>query len=1723
MIGNKSIVSSLISYSAIVVSFLISTGLTLAQTSNPIAEKSVTDSSEMAPVVRPDSTQEVTTQCKRSIKAEVVAVAQPIMLNRLGAAIPGGMLFALRRDTQVVNGQVQLRTNKRPRPIVLRANVGDCVTITLTNAIQADKSPQLKTDTSAVSLHVQGMEWVRGPQDDGSFVGNNHSSLAVAAPDSSNTQTYTLFARQEGTFLLYTLGDPASLPNQLSQGLFGALNVEPAEAEWYRSQVTQQDLKLVTTGNTAGGHPIIDYNAVYPEGSTYPDGTPIPANTPILKMLDNNLNIVHTDLSAMITGPKAGRFSQPEVDCDAASPGIDPLFCRNPALPDRRQPYREFTIIYHDNLSGVSQAFPIFNEPTTQSMMSVAKDGFAINYGSSGLGAEIYANRIGVGPMGNCVNCKFQEFFLSAWTVGDPAMLVDKPANSNQLNVTTAFAPPCNTTASFNSPPCGGQKVPASQSSYEMKPTAKATVAFFPEDPSNVHHSYINDHAKFRILNAGNLTHVHHQHAHQWLQSPNSDQSSYLDSQMISPGASYTLEMVYNGSGNRNKVVGDSLFHCHFYPHFAGGLWAMWRTHDVFESGTVIDKTGAPVKGARALPDGEIKAGTPIPAVVPLPTLPMAPMPSPVFIDQGQIVFGTPTAPDPNGKNVKENPGFPFFIPGVAGSRAPHPPLDFAPDGKGGFLDGGLPRHIVTGGSIKSESHSLLDWSKDLDTVKAVQLPEEGTAIEKVAIGFFSKRCHETSFPDGRPSNCAHQPKPSGFIVNGLPLGPQSGAPFADPAVDDDGNAVNSDPATKQQQKRIYKGAAIQMDVVFNKKRWHFPQQRLLTLWNDVVPTISKKRAAEPLFIRGNSGDIIEYWHTNLVPNYYKQDNFQVRTPTDILGQHIHLVKFDVTSSSGTGTGFNYEDGTFSPDEVQELIAAINKSGGSWTPCPGCSAPPGGLKPKPPPEQICLVPIPPPQCVSEWLGAQTTIQRWYLDPLVDNKNQDRTLRTAFTHDSFGSLTHQQAGLYGGLLVEPKGSKWTSNDDDDEFFGTRSDGGPTSWQARIITEKSQDSYREFILAFQDLQLAYTVVNALGPPPRPQLISVGNIGTQSINYSNEPIPFRIGSQSVFEQSPVSDLSFIFDNSIQKAVNPLDNPDPVTPLMRAYQNDNIQLRVLMGAHLFSHQFNLFGPTWFVEPSWKNSGYRSAQTMGPSEHFELLFKVPSSSAPNTPRRCPDGTSNVNCVDYLYSPSFNESGLTHGSWGLFRAYDPTRITRNLAPLPNNPIGPYLNVTHDTCPKNAPKTTFNITAVTAQRALAQRSPMEDPGKGQIVFNDRDVGHPSIQLRARLGIMYVRSEDLDNNGRLKPGVPVEPLILRANAGDCIDVNLTNAIEPDSDVLKGNLNLPFPFNGPPFPTKVSRFVGLRPQLLSYDAATSSGINIGWNSQAQPALVQVVQFGKTARYQWYAGKIDRATNGRLIHTPVEFGALNLFPSDTMLQNSNGLFGSLIVEPQGATWQCGEWNTLANCDPSREGPAATTRASATVTLPDNTQFREFAVMLSDSMRISQNNSSAVNYRTEPLNFRYAGRTTSDFSCMLSNQLFQVPPRPSTPIGDPKTPIFTANAGSQVRFRMTHPFGTGTSQVFTVNGHVWQRNPYNTNSTKIGSNIFSQWIGSRDNHGSSDHSDLVIEKAGGEGGLGGDYLYSVFLPSELRQGVWGIFRVNGKGSVPQSKETAAGCKPLSP
>src|SRR5580704_2983632 len=276
----------------------------------------------------------------------------------------------------------------------------------------------------------------------------------------------------------------------------------------------------------------------------------------------------------------------------------------------------------------------------------------------------------------------------------------------------------------------------------------------------------------------------------------------------------------------------------------------------------------------------------------------------------------------------------------------------------------------------------------------------------------------------------------------------------------------------------------------------------MISLWQDVAPTISRQRPPQPLFFRSNTQDTIQFWHTNLVPNYYELDDFQVRTPTDIIGEHIHLVKFDVTSSDGASNGFNYESGTFSPEEVRERIYAINQEKGlyAFDPATGYVDKNGKREllevkkvkdyyPGPGSEvtvdETPAGPVPvitkdgkpaelsifgkPPGGDDEWDGAQTTVELWGVDPLLNNEGVDRTLRTVFTHDHFSPSTHQQAGLYAGLVIEPEDSLWYLTDG--TRMNTRQDGGPTSWNGYIVPKDPKESYREFMLEFQDLQLAY----------------------------------------------------------------------------------------------------------------------------------------------------------------------------------------------------------------------------------------------------------------------------------------------------------------------------------------------------------------------------------------------------------------------------------------------------------------------------------------------------------------------------------------------------------------------------------------------------------------------------------------------------------------------------
>ena len=209
---------------------------------------------------------------------------------------------------------------------------------------------------------------------------------------------------------------------------------------------------------------------------------------PVLNMLSasgaasNAVEIIHSDLNAVIDVPeRPAQGQRPKREASS---------------------FREFSVFFHDELKSFYTRN--FRELAQYGQLAGVRDGFAINYGASGMGALLLANRKGIGPAKNCVECLYEEFFLSSWANGDPALLER-----------------------------------------------------YSDDPSNVHHSYLNDQIKYRNFHAGpKETHVFHLHAHQWFAGNDGNRGSYLDSQTVAPQQGFTYD-IYSGGRDDNDQGGS--------------------------------------------------------------------------------------------------------------------------------------------------------------------------------------------------------------------------------------------------------------------------------------------------------------------------------------------------------------------------------------------------------------------------------------------------------------------------------------------------------------------------------------------------------------------------------------------------------------------------------------------------------------------------------------------------------------------------------------------------------------------------------------------------------------------------------------------------------------------------------------------------------------------------------------------------------------------------------------------------------------------------------------------------------------------------------------------------------------------------------------------------------------------------------------------------------------
>lgn len=389
----------------------------------------------------------------------------------------------------------------------------------------------------------------------------------------------------------------------------------------------------------------------------------------------------------------------------------------------------------------------------------------------------------------------------------------------------------------------------------------------------------------------------------------------------------------------------------------------------------------------------------------------------------------------------------------------------------------------------------------------------------------------------------------------------------------------------------------------------------------------------------------------------------------------------------------------------------------------------------------------------------------------------------------------------------------------------------------------------------------------------------------------------------------------------------------------------------------------------------------------------------------------------------------------------------------------------------------------------------------------------------LGMFFALNEDID---AIRAGTePAQPLVVRSNIGDCVNLLLTSEQDDLNHAGKAKVNMHTHFvqfdpqssdgvitgfsyeqavrpaasenrtlvaaAGPGDTTvsvtNVDRLrvgiaigVGLtegmcdattgipvaapgNADLPCTEIRTISDIN-GLIITLDAPLERVHAIGEAVgvefvQYLWYSD-VDDGTI--FFHDHVKF--TNWF---------HGLFGAHIVEPADSTYH--DPDTGAEV---RSGTVVDIRTTPTATVGVGQQgsFRELVALINNEHPVNQ--LSTINMRAAPLGSRSAA---FPFSSVTN--------------GDPLTPILRAYVGDDVVIRSLGVIER--EGTIKVTGHRFKVERF-ANDAQAYDTVHL---------GISEREDLILEGgAGGPAGLAGDFLFYNSVDTDLREGSWGIMRV---------------------
>ncbi len=969
---------------------------------------------------------------------------------------------------------------------------------------------------------------------------------------------------------------------------------------------------------------------------------------------------------------------------------------------------------------------------------------------------------------------------------------------------------------------------------------------------------------------------------------------------------------------------------------------------------------------------------------------------------------------------------------------------------------------------------------------------------------------------------------------------PKPGAPLVDPCP------VGSREIT-------YNVSMIQLNIQYNASGWHDTQGRVLVLDSDVDDVLAGRKPIEPFFFRANPNDCVNFNLTNRAPNWVGNDDFLRLIQTNMVGQHIHLVKFDVTASDGASNGWNYQQAAFS--RAQRLFDDSILTGDYIVPEPDLAHMPENASGQYLPATCvtdtfdgadlladgCRIPSPTsfnPQWTCTLAGGcpqgQTISERWYVD---------YELKTIFTHDHHFPAEDQNRGLFGAMVVEPAEMD-VRNPSSGEYLqpindpshgtvcGAECNANSVGTRLDVIGPGADDDFREFALAIQDFVSLYRPCTGpngtctpppahvcepnlicapaptnyaisgeepVAPPGAPEEFPLDDPGVMGINYRTEPFAIRD-----IASGAAADPAYVFSSTV--------HGDPATPLLQAYAGDNMRARVIQGSQEEQHVLQVHGMRWLDEPDDPESGLVNAKSIGISEAFNF------------------GIENVNCGngtdcfgDYLYGGTATDDMWT-GAWGLLRIFG--RQVNDLLPLPDNvlpptyPTGtapdlrqtdrPPLPATDpgNPCQTGSPVRSFHVIALDTPIVYDDESGQFDPYG--LVYAALLPGETAAEGAAR-----VRASN------------PEPMVLRATEGDCIEVTLTNMIDPEGAFATehapvGSAEVAHGFDPAlavesPDGTPAGLRVSLHAALVDYDPLGSDGATIGYNPDQTVGPRQLTDpvgaEGESILYRWFAPVVD----------PGELGSINLTDyGDVRGHRHHGLFAGLVIEPADATWS----------DPIT-GDADTFSPQADIHVPGNNDFREFVTFYQDGLNLwdadghlpdpsdhggeadaEDRGEKGLNYRTEAFQQRLglipgapidhapgtpsvhaAGGTVINIEGSDLAHVFSSWPYGDRAVGDPDTPVFRAYAGDDVRWRVLQGADKPRQHTFSIAGHSWFRQP-NEQPENV------ETVGAQG--ALSVGRALNIETtAGGTTASPGDYRYGdILLSNSLSGGWWGLLRV---------------------